>query len=164
MNQIFRLLYQNKMIKAADFMLDTPKRKDDKRMTGNSYSGSELLMLTLCFEEDIILVSKAILNALEQPRHIQMLINEEQQKLLLHSCTANDREAVVIPRVPMQQFEINGHILLRRIQKLTRWEDIRPRVIYGNYIPMHNAIVFDLRTAQPAQLQIPLTNITCRMN
>ena len=125
-------------------------------MTDISYTGLEPLMLTLCLEEDSILVSKAILDALEQPRQVQMLINEERQMLLLQSCTVDDREAIVIPSVPMMQFEMSGHSLLKRIRKLTGWTDERPRVIYGNYIPMHKAIVFDLRSAQIAQLQIPL--------
>lgn len=133
-------------------------------MTDISYTGSEPLILTLCLEEDSILVSKAILEALEHPRQVQMLINEDRKMLLLQACTVDDREAVVIPPVPMQQFEMSGHSLLRRIRRLTGWTDERPRVIYGNYIPSHNAIVFDLRSAQPAQLQIPLDGIEGRPN
>ena len=126
-------------------------------MTGYSqYTGGEPLMLTLCLEEDSILVSKAILDALDRPRQVQMLINEEQKMLLLQSCTVDDREAVVVPPVPMQQFEMSGHSLLRRIRRLTGWADEQPRVIYGSFIPSHCAIVFDLHTAQPAQLQMPL--------
>ena len=113
-------------------------------------------MLTLCLEEDSILVSKAILETLEHPKQVQMLINEERQMLLLQACTVDDREAVVIPPEVRIQFEMSGHALLRRIRRLTGWSDNRPRVIYGNFIPTHHAIVFDLRAAQPATLQIPL--------
>lgn len=116
----------------------------------------EPLMLTLCLEENSILVSKAILEALEYPRQVQMLINDERKMLLLQACTVDDREAVVIPPPPLAQFEMSGHSLLRRIRKLTGWTDNNPRVIYGSYIPQHNAIVFDLCTAQLAQLQMPL--------
>ena len=56
----------------------------------------------------------------------------------------------------MVQFEMSGHALLRRIRRLTGWTDNQPRVIYGNYIASHQAIVFDLHTAQPAELQMPL--------
>ncbi len=117
---------------------------------------NEPLMLTLCLEEDSILVSKAILETLERPRQVQMLINEERQMLLLQACTVDDREAVVIPPDTMMQFEMSGHSLLRRIRRLTGWTDSRPRVIYGNYIASHQAIVFDLRAAQPAELRMPL--------
>ena len=117
---------------------------------------NEPLMLTLCLEEDSILVSKAILETLEHPKQVQMLINEERQMLLLQACTVDDREAVVIPPDTMVQFEMSGHVLLRRIRRLTGWTDNQPRVIYGNYIASHQAIVFDLHTAQPAELQMPL--------
>ncbi len=124
-----------------------------------SYSqtiSGEPLMLTLCLEEGSILVSRAILEALNHPQQVQMLINEERRMLLLQSCTIDDREAVVIPSTPMQQFEMSGHALLRRIRRLTGWTDDLPRVVYGSFIPAHNAIVFDLGTAQPARLQMPL--------
>ena len=126
-------------------------------MTGYApFSPGEPLMLTLCLEEDSILVSKAILETLEHPKQVQMLINEERQMLLLQACTVDDREAVVIPPEVRIQFEMSGHALLRRIRRLTGWSDNRPRVIYGNFIPTHHAIVFDLRMAQPATLQIPM--------
>ena len=116
----------------------------------------EPLMLTLCLGEDSILVSRAILVALGNPRQVQMLINEERRMLLLQSCTVDDREAVVVPPVLAQQFEMSGHALLKRIRRLTGWADTQPRVIYGNYIASHQAIVFDLHTAQPAELRMPL--------
>ena len=125
-------------------------------MTGYSYVPGEPLMLTLCLEEDSILVSRAILETLQHPKQVQMLINEERQMLLLQACTVDDREAVVIPPDIMMQFEMSGHALLKRIRRLTGWNDDKPRVIYGNFIPSHNAIVFDLHTAQLAKLQIPL--------
>ena len=40
----------------------------------------EPMMLTLCLGEDSILVSRPILEALNSPKQVQMLINEEQQK------------------------------------------------------------------------------------
>ncbi len=116
----------------------------------------EPLMLTLCLGEDSILVSRAILVALGNPRQVQMLINEERRMLLLQSCTVDDREAVVVPPVLAQQFEMSGHSLLKRIRRLTGWTDNRPRVILGDYLKSHNAIVFDLLTAEPARVKIRL--------
>lgn len=117
----------------------------------------EPLMLTLCLEEDSILVSKAIMSVLSQPRQIQMLINEDLKKLLIQACSTDDREAVVIPNSTMLQFEMSGHSLLKRIRKLTGWVDNNPRVVYGTYMPQHDVIVFDLMSAQLARLQMPLS-------
>ena len=125
-------------------------------MTGYSYAPGEPLMLTLCLEEDSILVSRAILETLQHPKQVQMLINEERQMLLVQACTVDDREAIVIPAVTKSEFEMSGHSLLKRIRRLTGWTDEQPRTVFGTYIASHNAIVFDLMTAQPADLQLPL--------
>ena len=125
-------------------------------MTDMYYSGREPLTLTLCLEEDSILVSRAILEALEHPKQVQMLINDERKMLLLQACSTEDREAVVVPPLAMQHFEMSGHSLLKRIRRLTGWTDNRPRVILGDYLPSHNAIVFELLTAEPARVKIQL--------
>lgn len=93
-------------------------------------------MLTLCLEEDSILVSKAILETLEHPKQVQMLINEEMQMLLLQACTVDDREAVVIPPEIRMQFEMSGHALLKRIRRLTGWNDDRPGSYTGILSPV----------------------------
>ena len=121
-----------------------------------SYAPGAPLTLTLCLAEDSILLSEAILEALGHPRQVQMLINEERQMLLLQACTVDDREAIVIPAVTKSEFEMSGHSLLKRIRRLTGWTDEKPRTVFGTYIASHNAIVFDLMTAQPADLQLPL--------
>ena len=122
----------------------------------SSYAPGTPLTLTLCLEEDSILLSEAVLEALGHPRQVQMLINQEQQMLLLQACTVDDREAIVIPPLTMEHFEMSGHFLLRRIRRLTGWTDYYPRVVYGSFIPTHCAIVFDLRTAQPSPIRMPL--------
>ena len=114
------------------------------------------VVLTLCLDEDSILLGESVLEALGHPRQVQMLINEEQGMLLLQACTVDDREAIVIPPMTLEHFEMSGHALLRRICRLTGWTDDRPRVVFGSYLPTHCAIVFDLRTAQLSPLQMPL--------
>ncbi len=134
-------------------------------MTGYSqYPGSEPLMLTLCLDEDSILLNSAILDALEHPRQVQMLINEERKSLLLLACTVDDREAIVIPATPMQHFEMSGHALLKRIRRLTGWTDEQPRVVYGTYISSHRAIVFDLDAAQPVRFRMSMDRAPGRTN
>ena len=51
---------------------------------------------------------------------------------------------------------MSGHSLLKRIRRLTGLTDEQPRTVFGTYIASYNAIVFDLMTAQPADLQLPL--------
>ena len=122
--------------------------------------GTEPLKLTLCLEEGSILFNKAVLDTLDHPKQVQMLINEDRQMLLVQACTVDDREAIVIPAVTKSEFEMSGHSLLKRIRRLTGWTDNTPRVVYGSFIPTHCAIVFDLRTAQPSPLGMPLDGIT----
>ena len=122
----------------------------------SSYPSDTLLTLTLCLEENSILLSEAVLEALGHPRQVQLLINEEQRMLLLQACTVDDREAIVIPPMTLEHFEMSGHALLRRIRRLTGWMNNYPRVVFGNFIPAHCAIVFDLRTAQPSPVRMPL--------
>jgi len=114
------------------------------------------LTLTLCLKDDCILVSRSVLDIMEAPRQIQMFINEERRLLLLKACTVEDREAVVIPASPDENFEMSGHAILRRIRRLTGWPDDLPRVIYGNYIHAHQAVVFDLMEAHISELRMPL--------
>ena len=65
--------------------------------------------------------------------------------------------------VSISQFEMSGHSLLRRIRRLTGWTDERPRMVYGTFIASHNAIVFDLTTAEPTDLELVPggTGMTC---
>ena len=126
------------------------------KFEGYSPYRTEPLKLTLCLEEGSILFNKAVLDTLDHPKQVQMLINEERQMLLVQACTVDDREAIVIPAVTKSEFEMSGHSLLKRIRRLTGWTDELPRTVFGTYIASHNAIVFDLRTAQPADLQLPL--------
>ena len=48
-----------------------------------SFMRDEPLVMTLCPEEESILLNKNVLDHLEQPRQVQILINEEQGMLLL---------------------------------------------------------------------------------
>ncbi len=52
---------------------------------------------------------------------------------------------------PMQ-CEISGRSLLKKIRKMVGWEDDRPRLCYGEYLPTHQAIRFSLMDAQPLDI------------
>jgi len=107
------------------------------------------LLLTLNLQEDTILLNKAILDVLGHPKQVQILINNELGSLLLRACTIDDLQAVVVPDGQVMQFEIGGRSLLKKIRRITGWVNDEPRVCTGEYLPMHQAIRFDLMSAEP---------------
>lgn len=111
------------------------------------------IILTLNLPEDSILLNEGVLNALDWPRQVQILINKDEKKLLLRACTIEDQQAVVMPEERVEQFEISGRSFLRSIRKLLDWEDDRPRACFGEYLPTHQAIRFDLKSAQPLDVE-----------
>lgn len=110
------------------------------------------LLLTLNLQEDTILLNKGILDILDHPRQVQIMINEEIGSLLLRACTIDDLQAVVVPEGQMVQFEIGGRSLLKKIRKIAGWVNDEPRVCTGEYLPMHQAIRFDLMNAMPTAI------------
>ncbi len=110
------------------------------------------IILTLNLLEDSILLNKGILAALDWPRQVQILINKDEKMLLLRACTIDDQQAVVVPEERAMQFEISGRSLLRKIRRMVGWEDDRPRMCYGEYLPFLQSIRFDLKSAQPVDL------------
>ena len=95
------------------------------------------ILLTLNLLEDSILLNEGVLDALDWPRHVQLMINKEEKMLLLRACTIDDQQAVVIPEEHALQFEIGGESLLRKIRRMVGWTDNRPRLCYGEYLPAH---------------------------
>ena len=90
-----------------------------------------------------------VLDVLGHPRQVQILINEEIGSLLLRACTIDDLQAVVVPEEHVMQFEIGGRSLLKKIRRITGWVNDEPRICNGEYLPMHQAIRFDLMSAAP---------------
>ena len=106
------------------------------------------IILTLNLTEDSILLNEGVLDALDWPRQVQIMINREEKMLLLRACTIDDQQAVVVPEERAVQFEISGRSLLRKIRKMVGWEDNRMRVCTGDYLPAHQAVRFSLADAQ----------------
>ena len=69
---------------------------------------SPQIILTLNLMEDSILLNEGVLDALDWPRQVQILINKEEKMLLLRACTIDDQQAVVVPEERAVQFEISG--------------------------------------------------------
>ena len=114
---------------------------------------NDSLILTLCMQENTLLISNAIIEQLGSPSLIQIRMNEEDKSLLVNPCEYGVRGAVVVPENRMYQMEMPDRSLIRRIQRITEWPDDNPRVLYGVFIPQHNAIYFSLDNAQYAILQ-----------
>jgi hypothetical protein len=114
---------------------------------------NDSLILTLCLQENTLLISNAVIEQLGSPSLIQIRMNEADKSLLITPCEYGIRGAVVVPDNHMYQLEMPDRSLIRRIQRITEWQDDSPRVLYGVFIPQHNAIYFSLDTAQYAILQ-----------
>ena len=110
------------------------------------------IILTLNLMEDSILLNEGVLDALDWPRQVQLMSNQDAKMLLLRACTIEDKQAVVIPSDRVEQFEISGRSLLRKIRRLVGWNDDCPRLCYGEYLPAHQAIRFNLMDAEAVDL------------
>ena len=110
------------------------------------------IIITLNLREGSILLNESVLLALDRPQQVQLMINEKEKMLLLRACTVDDMQAVVLPEEHTVRFEISGRSLTRKIKRLTGWEDDRPRVCRGEYLPAHRAIRFSLENAVPVSL------------
>ena len=110
------------------------------------------MIMTLNLADESILLNKGVLEALDFPRQIQLLINKEEKMLLLRACTTEDTQAVVVPEEPEASFEISARAFLKRIRQLVGWTDKQPRLCYGEYLAAHQAVRFSLENAQPLEL------------
>ncbi len=110
------------------------------------------LTITLFPDEESILVNGDVLEAIGRPKQIQLMINENLQKLLLMACDIEDQQAVVVPDPNSEQFEISGQSLIKRIRKITGWQDRIPRFIEGTEMRKYHAVIFDLQDTRPINL------------
>ena len=115
-----------------------------------------ILLLTLCMKNETVLISHEVLETLENPKHIQVLVNYEKKKLLLQSCEMTDKHAIVVPDDTMDSFLMSGPVLLKSLYRAMEWVDEGTRVVCGEPVPNRPAVLFNLDEAQPATLQSPL--------
>ena len=105
------------------------------------------LLLTLNFKEDAIMLNDGILEVLERPKQVQILLNEESKMLALRPCDMDSSQAVLLPAERTLQVEIGGRSLLRRIKKMTGWKTDQPRVCIGSPVPEYKAVCFAFEDA-----------------
>ena len=106
------------------------------------------ILMTLNLRDDTILLGEGVLNALDRPRHVQLLLNKDEKMLLLRACAIEEQQALVVPEGGVSLCEISGRSLLRKIRKMVGWEDSQPRVCAGEYLPIAQAVRFSLADAQ----------------
>ena len=106
------------------------------------------ILLTLNLRDDTIILDEGVLNALDHPQQVQLLLNKEERMLLLRACTIEDQQALVVPDGDLSMCEISGRSLLRKIRKIVGWDDNQIRVCNGEYLPAHQAVRFNLAEAQ----------------
>ena len=111
------------------------------------------IILTLNLPEDSILLNEGLLDALDWPKQVQILINEDERMLILRSCSIDDQQAVIVPEDSAVQCEIGSRSFLKRIRHMLGWADNRPRLCYGEYMPTHQAVRFNLAEAEPMEIQ-----------
>ena len=112
----------------------------------------EMLLLTLCPESETLLISKEVLEALDNPRHIQVMVNYERKKLLLQSCDMTARDVIVVPEDREDNFLMSGPMFLKKLWQKMDWCGASSRVLCGNKMKNRMAILFDLTEAHPAEI------------
>ena len=80
---------------------------------------NEALMLTLCMEENTLLISNGVLGQLGSPPMIQIRISESDRSLLVQPCEYGTRGAIVVPDRQMYQLETPADTLMRHIRRIT---------------------------------------------
>ncbi len=114
---------------------------------------SSAMILTLNLIDDSILLNKGILDALDWPRQVQVMVNRDAKMLLVRACSIEDEQALVMPAEDVQQFEISARSFLKGIRHVLGWEDDQPRMCYGEYLPAHQAVRFNLEAAVPLEME-----------
>ncbi len=127
--------------------MNTPVKKNNIVISGNRNP----MILTFNLKDGSLLLNEGILDVLDWPAQIQIMFNSTAKKILLMPCMMNAKDAVVMPKERVEEFEISGRSLMKKIRNLVKWEGNDPRMCYGEYYPMHQAILFDLTQAEKLQ-------------
>lgn len=114
---------------------------------------SSSIILTLNLIDDSILLNEGILDALDWPRQVQVMVNKDSKMLLIRACSVEDEQALVMPSDHVLQFEISARSFLKGIRHVVGWDDDQPRMCYGEYLPAHQAVRFNLIEAVPLEIE-----------
>ena len=103
--------------------------------------------LTLNFQDETIMLNEDTISALDHPGQVQIMLNEEKKMLLLRPCEMDGEQAVVLPSESVLRVEIGGRVLLKKIRRITKWNNGLPRVCIGTSYPEHRVVIFSLMDA-----------------
>jgi len=81
------------------------------------------------------------------------MANKDAKMLLVRACTIEDEQAFVMPSEDVQQFEISARSFLKGIRHVLGWENNQPRMCYGEYLPTHQAVRFNLEETVPLEME-----------
>lgn len=115
-------------------------------------------ILTLNFRDETIMLNESALESLGRPKQIQIMISNETKRLAMCPCDTDSEEAVVMPPGDVRQFEIGGRSVLKKIRKAAGWQSDLPRLCFGEAIPDHRAVCFDLEYAVPVEFGTTAVN------
>lgn len=84
------------------------------------------------------------------PGCFRFLINQEEKKIAMQVCRFGEEGFHITPEYPNKKFsyEITSIELLRMIWNMCDWNSQYSYRIMGDFIPNHQAVVFDLNNAE----------------
>ena len=105
------------------------------------------MLLTINMKEETLMINDGVLDILDHPKHVQIMMNDEEKMLLVRPCDINSKHAVVLPDERTVQVETGARSLLKKIKKIAGWKTDEPRVCPGIDLPEYQAVCFDLTEA-----------------
>ena len=105
------------------------------------------LILGFDFTERTLVLSESIIEALGHPEYVQLCLDEERCYLMIRACDKEEAQAIVLEPGTA---EISGRSVMKKLKQLLSWSDDPPMLAYGVLLPTYNAVLFDLRDAEPA--------------
>lgn len=105
------------------------------------------ILLTMNFQENAIMLNEGVLDALQRPQQVQLMVNEEEKMLLMKPCGTQSKDAFVFTPNRIMCVEIDGSALLKSLKRIAGWTSDEPRICPGIDLPEYSAVCFDLTEA-----------------
>lgn len=98
--------------------------------------------------------NKGAVMKMECPRHVLLLINSNSKQIAIQACSENTPKAVVFYNDEKKKNALsvrwNGRDLLNTVTAMTGWDLAKEGYkVEGRLIPEENAMLFDLKYAEP---------------
>ena len=110
-------------------------------------------MLTVTFSNYGVSFSRAAVVRLEKPEYATLLINNEEKMIAIQASNENDENASPFYKKRANSVitaRWNSKELIKTISSMMNWNlDEESFKVDGDYLPEENAIVFNLKNAEP---------------